>query len=159
MVNHSPSVLISAEIEYSLFLRFDVIFILTKTRMFHQSFKQSQTKQTALFVFLDSKFKILEKSNPKLRMLQLWPPWLESCQLWAICCVWILEFVSSLEQLQFWFKISKILDLRNWNINKTADSDKELFEETVKHPKLIHKFKTKSYLPLYFLSMTFQQLK
>ena len=64
------------------------------------------------------------RSNvPKIRFLHLCPAWLENCQIRQIICVYILEFVFSLKQLQLWSKVSEILNFWYYNANRTAGSD------------------------------------
>ena len=97
--------------------------------------KAKHSQQFYLY-FRNPNPKFWKKIGPKLRLLQFCPAWLESRQIWLLRCVRLLEFVFSLEQLQFWSKFSEILKLRYWNTNKTAASVwicLGMFEKMVKH--------------------------
>ena len=64
----------------------------------------------------------LRRNGAKPRLLQFCPAWRESCKIWPIDCVWLLKFLFSLAQLQFWTKFSIILDFRYWNTSKITGS-------------------------------------
>ena len=93
--------------------------------MFHHFFKHFLAEPNRAYNFIAisvPQIQNFRKFGPKLRLLQFCLVLLESPQILPMGCVWLIEFVFSLLQLQFWSDFSEILDLRFWSTKKKIEA-------------------------------------